>query len=225
MAAGQVSKILVGFFQELKNRFREVVASRHDALHVMLLILHGAKEHGVRQVDHARHAAALRAKQNALAFGRTIDHVVRRAQVFAHQFGFMLIKGALQVRGEESVLHVHSGSQAEFRDAAQNERLVGGLLRVLAKENDPAGVERAIHVVMPAVNVQRVLGERAGADLQNHRRAFARRVVILLDAVDDSLSRREIDDPLPADRVRDGSALCGVLALGLDGYGVMPEDI
>ena len=135
-----------------------------------------------------RHAAALRAKQNALAFGRTIDHVIRRAKIFAHQFRFVLVEGALQVRSEESVLHVHSGSQAEFRHAAQNERLVGRLLGVLAEQNDPPGIERAVHVVVSAVDIQRVLGEGASPNFQNHRRAFARRVVILLDAVDDSLA-------------------------------------
>ena len=225
VAAGQFSEIFVGLFQELQNRLREIIAARHDALHVVFLILHGTEEHGVRQVDHARHAPALRAKQNALAFGRTIDHVVRRAQIFAHQFRLVLVEGALQVRGEESVLHVHSRSQAEFGHAPQNERLVGRLLRVFAEQNDPAGIERAVHVVVSAVDVQRVLGERASPDLQNHRRALARRVVILLHAVDDSLARRKIDDPLAADGVRDGSALRGVLAFRLDGDGVMAEDI
>ncbi len=225
VAAGQFSEIFVGSFQKGENRLREVVAARHNALHVMLLILHGTEKDGVRQVDHARHAPPLRAKQDALAFGRTIDHVVRRAQIFAHQFRLVLVEGALQMRGEESVLHVHSRSQAEFGHAPQNERLVGRLLRVFAEQNDPPGIERAIHVVVSAVDIQRVLGEGASPDLQNHRRALARRVVILFHAVDDSLARRKIDDSLAADRVRDGSALRRVLAFRFDGDGVMAEDI
>ena len=51
------------------------------------------------------------------------------------------------------------------------------------------------------------------------------RVVILLDAVDDALAGRVVDDPLAADRVRDGAALGGVLALGFDGNRVVAEDV
>ena len=137
----------------------------------------------------------------------------------------MLIKSALQVRGQESVLHVHSRSQAKLGHAPQNQRLVGSLLRVFAKQNDPSGIQRAVHVVVAAVHVQRVLGQRARADLQHHGRTLSRRVVILLHAIHHSLSRREIDDALPADGMSDGSALCGVLALGLDGNSAAPENI
>ncbi len=105
------------------------------------------------------------------------------------------------------------------------ERLVGGLLRVLAEQDDPAGVERAVDVVVPAVHVERVLGERARGHFQHHRRALARRVVILLDAVDDALARCVVDDALAAHRVRDRAALRGVLAFGLDGDRVAAEDV
>src|ERR1700730_17809332 len=191
----------------------------------MLLILYRTKKHRVCQVDHARHAPPLRTKQNALAFGRTIDHVFRRAQIFTHQFRLVLVEGALQMRSEKSVLHVHSGSQAQFRHAPQNERLVGRLLRVFAEQNDPPGIECAINVVVSAVDVQGVLRESASSHLQNHGRALARRVIILFNAVYDSLARRKIDDPLATDRVRDGSALRCVLTLSLDSNGVVAEDI
>ncbi len=105
------------------------------------------------------------------------------------------------------------------------ERLVGRLLRVLAEDDDPARVERAVDVVVSAVHVQRVLGERARGHFQDHRRALARRVVILLDAVDDALARGVVDDALAADRVRDRAALGGVLAFGLDGDRVAAEDV
>src|ERR1700688_2668584 len=225
VTAGQLSEIFVGIFQKGENRLREVVAARYNALHVMLLILHGTKKHRVRQVDHARHAPPLRAKQNALTFGRTIDDVIRRAQIVTHQFRLVLIEGALEMRSEKSVLHVHSWSQAEFRHAPQNERLIGRLLSVFAEQNDPPGIERAINIVVSAVDVQGLLRESASPYLQTHRRALARRVVILFHAVYDSLARRKIDDPLAADGVRDGSALRRVLAFSLDSNSVVAEDI
>mgnify|MGYP003693936235 CR=1 FL=1 len=56
-----------------------------------------------------------------------------------------------------------AGRQTELGDAAHDDRLIGGLLRVLAEHDDPARVERAVDVVMTAVHVERVLGERARA--------------------------------------------------------------
>ena len=221
----QLSEILVSLFQELQNRFGKVIAARHHALHVVLLVLDGAKQHRIGEIDHRRHAPALRAKQNALALGRTIDDVIRRAQIFPEQLGFVLVEGAFEVRCEKPVLHVHAGSQAEFGHAAQNKRLVGHLLGVLAEQNDPSGVERSVNVIVPAVDVQRMLGERPSGHLHYHRGALARRVIILLDSVDDSLARRKIDDPAAADRMRNGAALRRVLAFGFDRDGAVAEDI
>ena len=137
----------------------------------------------------------------------------------------MLVKRALQVRGEEAVHDVHARRERELGHAAQNQRLVGGLLRVLAEEHDPAGVERSINIVVAAVNIEGVLGERARANLQHHGRSFARRVVVLLNAVDHSLAGCEVDHALAADRVRNGSALGRVLAFGLNRDGVRAEHI
>ena len=117
------------------------------------------------------------------------------------------------------------GREAELGDPPQDERLVGRLLGVLAEDDDPAGVERAVDIVVAAVDVERVLGERARADLQHHRRALARRVVVLLHAVDDALAGGVVDDALAAHRVGDGAALRGVLAFGLDGDRVAAEDV
>jgi hypothetical protein len=137
----------------------------------------------------------------------------------------VLVEGALQVRGEESVLYVHSRSQTEFGYAPQNERLVGSLLRVFAEHDNPSGIERAVYVVVSAMDIQRVLGEGASANLQHHRRALARGVVILFHAVHDSLAGRKVHHPLAANGMRDGSALCRMLPLSLDSDGVVAEDI
>ena len=117
------------------------------------------------------------------------------------------------------------GRQAQLGDAPQDQRLVGGLLGVLAEDDDPAGIERAVDVVVAAVHVERVLGQRARADFEDHRRALAGRVVILLDAVDNALARGVVDDALAADGVGDGAALRRVFAFGLDGNRVAAEDV
>ena len=217
VAAGQLAELLVRLLEELQNRLGEVVAAGDDALHVVLLVLHRAEQHRVRQVDHLRHAAALRAEELALARGRAVDDVVGRAEVLANQLRLVLVERPLEVRREEAVLDVHARRQAELGHPPQDQRLVGGLLGVLAEDDDPAGVERAVDVVVAAVHVERVLGQRAGRDLEDHRRALAGRVVVLLDAVDDPLAGGEVDDALAAHRVGDRAALRRVLAFRLDG--------
>ena len=225
VAARQIAEVLPRLLQELEDRLGEVVPARDHALHVVLLVLHRSEEHGIRQVDHLRHTPAARTKEDALAFRRAVDDVFGGAEILADQRRFVFVERPLEVRRQEAVHDVHARRQAEFGDAPQDERLIGGLLGVLAEDDDPAGVERAVDVVVTAVDVQRVLGERARAHLQDHRRALARRVVILLDAVHDALARGVVDDALAADRVGDGTALGRVLALGLDGDRVAAEDV
>src|SRR2546427_9987007 len=103
--------------------------------------------------------------------------------------------------------------------------MVAGLLGILAEEDDPPRVDRAVHVVVPAVRVQSVLREGAGGNFQHHGGALAGSVVVLLNAINDALAGRVIHDPFPAHGVRDGAALSGMLALGLDGYRVLAETL
>ena len=194
-------------------------------LHVVFLVLHRPEQDGVGEVHHLGNAAAGGSEENALRFGGAVDDVFGRAEVFADQLGLVLVEGALQVAGEEAIHDVHARREGKLGDAAQDEGLVGGLLRVLAEEHDPAGVERAIDVVVAAVDVEGVLGERAGADFEHHGGALAGRVVVLLHAVDDALAGGEVDHALAADGVGDGAALGRVFAFGLDGDGVVAEDV
>ena len=78
---------------------------------------------------------------------------------------------------------------------------------------------------MAAVDVESVLGERAGANLKHHGGTLAGSVVILLNAVDDSLSGSKVDHALAADGVSNGTALGRVLAFRFNGYGVLAKDV
>jgi len=70
-----------------------------------------------------------------------------------------------------------------------------------------------------------VLGQRPGDDFQNHRRAFARGVVVLFHSVEDSLTGRKVDNPLSAHRVRNSSALSRVFSFRFHGQRVAAENI
>ena len=119
------------------------------------------------------HAAAFRAEEDALALGGAVDDVFGCAQILANQLRLVLVERPLEMGGEEAVHDVHAGGEAELGHPPQDQRLVGGLLGVLAEDDDPARVERAVDVVVPAVHVQGVLGEGARGNLQDHRRALA----------------------------------------------------
>jgi hypothetical protein len=79
-AAGQAPEFLVGVLEELEDRLVEIVAAGHDAVHVMLLVLHRAEQDGILQVHHFRHAAAFGPEQFALrrAWGSQSYHPPRR---------------------------------------------------------------------------------------------------------------------------------------------------
>ena len=225
VAAGELAEVLVSVFEELQDRLGEVVAARDDAVHVVFLVLNGAEEDRVGQVHHLGDAAARGSEEDALRFCRAVDDVFGRAEVFANQLGLVLVEGALKVAGEEAIHDVHAGRERELGNAAEDQGLVGGLLGVFAEDHDPAGVERAIDVVVSAVDIEGVLGERAGAHFEHHGGALAGRVVVLLDAVDYALAGGEVDHALAADGVGNGATLGRVFAFGLDGDGVVAEDV
>jgi hypothetical protein len=100
---------------------------------------------------------------------------------------------------------------------AENDSLIGGLLGVTRHQHRPARVKRGIKIVVTAMDIQRVLRQRSGADFEDHGREFARRVVILLHRVNDSLAGSEVDRALASDRERRGAALRSVFAFAFDG--------
>ena len=127
--------------------------------------------------------------------------------------------------GEHAVLDVHARVERQLVDLAEDDGLVGGLLGVLADEHRPAGVERGVEIVVAAMDIERVLGEGAGADFEHHGGELAGRVVILLHGIDDALAGSEIDRAFAADGEGRGAALRGVFAFGLDGDFLLAPDI
>jgi hypothetical protein len=118
-----------------------------------------------------------------------------------------------------------TGGQTQLGDPAKNQRLVGGLLRVLAEQDDPSGVERAVNVIVSAVHVEGMLGKSASHDLQNHGGALDGGMVILLDAIEHALSRGKIDHALATYRMSDSSALGCMLSLSFDGEHAAAENV
>ncbi len=221
----QRGELLVRPLEKPLHRLVERRAVGDDAVHVVLLVLHGPEEHRVGEIDQARHATAGRAEQGPLGVSRALDEVVGRAQELANQRGLVHEERALEVRRQEAVLGVDAGHQRELRHAADDQRLVRSLLRVLRKQHDPARVEHRVDVVVAAVHVQRVLGQRPRRHFQHHRRELAGRVIELLGPVDDALAGREVDGALATGRKRNRPALRGVLPFCFDGELRAAEDV
>ena len=225
VATGQFAEFLVGVFEKTENRFIEIIAPRHHAVHVVFLVLHRAEKQRIFQIHHHWHATPMAAEKFALGFGGAFDPIFRCAEIFPKHFRFRHEPGSFRVSGEHSVLDIHPGIQRQLGDFPQDHGLVCDLLRVFSKKNRPARVERGVDVIMPAVDVERVFREGASPDLQHHGRAFARRMIILLHGIGQPLTRGEIHDPFPRDRERRGPALSGVFALRFDGNFLIPPDI
>ncbi len=188
MTPRETTELLMRLHQILENRLDKIVPAGRHALHVVLLVLDRTQQHGIGQVVHLRHPPTRRTEQRTLRLGRTLDDVFWSPQKLSDEFRLVLVKGALQVRGQEPVLHVHAGSQALLGHPAQDERLVGGLLGVLAEHDDPTGVEHPVDVIVAAMHVERVLGQRSRAHLYDHRRRLAWRVIVLLRGVGQTLA-------------------------------------
>ena len=224
-AAGEAGELGVGRGEHRKDGLVEIIPAGDDAVHVVFLVLDGPEEDRVLEVHHLRDAAAPGAEEFALGGRGAIDLVVDGAEEFAEEGGLGGEIHALAVGGEHAVLDVHAGVERELGDAAEKDGLVGGLLGVAGHEHGPAGVEGGVEIVVGAVDVEGVLGQGAGADLEDHRREFAGRVVILLHGVDDALAGGEVDGAAAGDGVGGGAALGGVFALGFDGDFLVAPDV
>lgn len=224
-AAGEVTEFLVGLFEETEDRFVEIVAAGDDAVHVMLLVLDGAEEDGVFEVHHFGDAAAVGAEEFALGIGGAGDEIVGSAEKFAEECGFGSEVGTLGMGGEHAVLNVHAGIESELIDLAQDDGLIGGLLGIAGHEHGPAGVESGVKVVVTAMDIESVLGESAGTDLEDHGGELAGSVIVLLHGIDDALAGSEIDGAAAGNGKGGGTTLGGVFAFTFDGDFLLAPDV
>src|ERR1041385_320793 len=191
----------------------------------MLLVLDWAEKYRILQVHHFRHAASLGTKQLPLRGSRTINHLLGSAEVFPQQISLGSKVGPLRMGGQHSILDVHARIKAQFANFAQDGGVVGGLLSVLGHQHRPAGVERCIKVIMSAMDIERMLGEGARANLQDHRRKLSRSMIVLLHGIDDSLTGGKIDRAAAGHRICRSPSLSGVLAFAFNRNLLLPKDI
>ena len=120
------------------------------------------------------------------------------------------------MRGKHTVLHVHSRIQRNLVYLAQDDALVGSLLRILGKEDRPTGIERRVDVVVATMHVKSVLGQRASSNLEHHGRTLARCMIILLHGIGQPLAGREIHHAATSYRQGGRPTLSSVLTFGLN---------
>ena len=106
---------------------------------------------------------------------------------------------------QEPVLDDEERRVRGFGDAPGDRREVGGLLGVAGKEDAPARVGDAHHVVVAGVDVERLAGERPGPHVEDDRQSLAAQDVEDLLHEDEALPGGEVRHP-PA---RKGHALGG----------------
>jgi hypothetical protein len=108
VASGEPAELGHGLPDHAEDGFVEIVPAGDDAVHVVLLVLHGPEQDRVLQIHHLRHAAAGRAEKFALRGSRTIDDVVGGAEVLAEDFRLGGEVHPLAVRRQHAVLDVHA---------------------------------------------------------------------------------------------------------------------
>jgi len=155
----------------------EVRPLRDHRLHVGVLVLHRTREHRRVDVPEHRDTPPRLAVDELLRRRRARDDVVGPAEELGDELALRHQQRLDQVRGQEAVLADRRRGQAQFRDLARDEVEVGRLLRVLPEHLEEAGVVDAVVVVVPAVDVEARLGDRARADVQHVGQALADRCV------------------------------------------------
>ena len=61
-----------------------------------------------------------------------------------------------RVRSEKAILHIHERRLARLRRAPRNEGEVASFLRVATEQNSPTAIRDAHHIVVPAMDVERM---------------------------------------------------------------------
>jgi hypothetical protein len=125
------------------------------ALHVTVLVLH-----------HPGHQGRLRVHEVA-------QFILWLPHELLHQFRFAQAHVFHRVRGQETVLDVEKRGHRVLGGAPGNEGQIARVLGVLAEEEAPPAVGHGHHVVMPAVDVQRVRGQGPGPDVKDAGQALA----------------------------------------------------
>ena len=137
------------------------------------------------------------------------------ADKLLHQLGLRQLQAFDRVRRQEAVLDVKERSLRLLRRAPRDQRQVRRLLGVAGKEHSPAAVGHPHDVIMAGVDIERLRGQGARADVKDHRQALARDHVQDLLHQDQSLPGGKIGHPAAGERESLASAGGTVLRLGL----------
>ena len=189
---------------------------RCHTLAVRVLILYHSDHRRIVDVEHLGYAASLLAKHPALGGCRRIDDVRRVAEIFLHAFPLREQSRLDHVCRQKAILSHDSRVQRQLGRSVCNKRQVAGFLNVLREKLEEPRVVNGVIVIMPRVNVQRMLGHRPGADVEHVGQPLSHGRIERLMHVGDALTAREIRGSQTghAHTRRDSGG--GVFAFGLE---------
>ena len=193
----------------LQGRFALIVVPTLGdlALHVRILILHDARHHRVGRV-HQIH-----------------ELVLRIADKFPHELGLDQPHAFHGVRRQEAVLHVHERRGRRLGRPPRDQAQVARLLRIAGKQNPPAAIGDAHHVIMPGVYVEPLARECPGADVEHGRQPLAGDRVQHFLHQHEALAGREIRHPSAGRREALAERRRRMLALRLDEHELVAPQI
>jgi hypothetical protein len=216
LASRELGKVGKGLIAELRDVVEVEGALRRNALRVAVLVLHGTEHRRIVEVEELGDAAAALAEHQALRRRRRVDHVARVAEELRHQIPLRQEQRFDHVTGQEAVLRADARVERELGDAVGDQVEIRHLLDVLGEELEESRVVDGVVVVVTAVDVEGVLGDRAAGDVEDVGEALADGRVKRFVHVGDALTRREVGRA-QADEAHAGSHGSGcVLAFGLE---------
>ena len=196
--------------------FEEVRALGGNRLHVRVLVLYRAREHRVVDIPDLRYAPAFLAIYEPLRGCRAVDDVVGASEELLDQRALRHLQGLDQMRGQEAVLADCRRGQRQLGDLARDQVEIGRTLCVVGEYLEEAGVVDTVVVIMTTVHVERGLGDRTAADVEQVRQTLSDRRVQRLVHERHTLRRREVRGAQTGHRHAGGNRGRRMLGLGLD---------
>ena len=226
IAAASESRVLLKrLVGQCCNMIKIEGALRRDTLCVGFLVLHHAQACRIIKIIELGNAPAPLTKHGPLCGCRCIDQVLRGTQVLLDQLALRLLVRLDYMAGEEAVLGAYPGVERKLRNAMRNEIQVGNALHVFGEYLEKTSVINSMVVIVPGVDIERVLGHCAAGHVQDIGQPFAHRCVERFVHIGYALAAGEVGRAQAHHAHAGGHTCSGMLSFGFKVNQAAPIDI
>src|SRR3989338_1823120 len=193
----ELIKLVHDLFNDLFNMVKEEGALGGNSLQVEILILDGARHHGIIHGPQFRDTTPRISVDEALCRSRGVDDIIGMTQKFFNQLSFGNKNGLHEVGGEKAVLTDGTRGQGKFGDLVSDKIEVRSTLDILGKELEKTGIIDCVIIIMAGMDVETGFGHGAASNIKDIGEAFSDGGIEGLVHIGDSLTRRKVGGPEP----------------------------